>query len=519
MKERTRSQYSMLNMCTSVFGQVLSIALGFAARTVFIYTLGRSYLGISSLFENVLQVLSLTDLGLESAIVYSLYKPLQEKNEQKIASIMTLYKNAYRVIGLLILLAGLCVIPALPYLTKDSAAPVNLTAVYLLFLVQTASSYLLFAYRRTIFSADQRTYKPSLIGYVVRLLTVIVQILWLVLFRGRPVGYYGYLIIGVCMTVLTDVIVGVAAGKAYPALHIRHAERLPRHELGVIKKNVIGTAFYKVCGVMTNSTDNLLISLLVNVDTVGIYSNYMLIAGYIRMLLANLFDSVTGSVGNLFVTGTKEQGEFVFRCLCVMNTWLYGFCGVAFFTLANPFIQTVWLRDTGYLLPPVTVFLLFFYMILEGVQYSIKSYLTACGLYWRGKYRSLISVLINLAVSVVLGRFCGLNGILLGTVISYLATMFWYDPMLLYREVFRKPVTGYFVRYILRLAMVTGVALGMHWLCGRLPDTLGFFAVRVLLVLVVPNGVFFLVYCRTGEFAYLKKLVAGTLLRRSKKRT
>lgn len=511
---KTRTQNSFLNILTGVFGQILTIVLGFATRTVFILMLGKSYLGISGLFQNILQMLSVTDLGLSGAIVFSLYKPLADKDEAKIASIMTLYKRAYRVIGVAVAVLGVCLIPALPYLVGEKARLVNITVVYLLYLFQTVSSYIFFAYRKTIYSADQREHRMNLVKYAVHLLTAILQIVALVLFRS----FYVYLIIGVTTTIVDNLIVGWMAGREYPCIRRRRCEKLPKHELSIIKKNVVGSAFYKICAVMTNSTDNILISALVGVDTVGIYSNYLLFTGYIQLFLKTVFDGITASVGNLQVSGDSRRSEFVFRCLNLMNLWLYGFCGIALYCLINPFIQIVWLRDPTYLLGPSTVFLVFFYLVLVGLQYSVKSYRTACGLFWKGKYRPLATVIVNLTVSIVLGKLIGLNGILLGTIVSHLTTLFWYDPWLLYREVFKKPVMGYFARYILRLALVIGVGLGVNELCCLLPETLAFFAVRVLIVLVVPNALFFLIYFRTKEFAYMKDALKRTVFHRLKRR-
>ena len=518
MRIKTRSQFSFLNMFTNVFGQALITILGFVTRTVFIYTLGRNYLGISSLFENVLQVLSITDLGLESAVVYSLYKPLQEKDDRLIASIMSLYKKAYRVIGSVILLAGVCLVPVIPYFTRTSTASVNMMVVYLLYLLQTASSYLLFSYRRTIYFADQRDYKASAISYIIRLVSVLAQIVWLLVMQEHAAGYYGYLIICVGMTIATNVTIGFKAGRDYPCICEKKSEKLPPQVLHIIKKNVVGTAFYKICGVITNSTDNLLISAMVNLDTVGMYSHYVLISGYVKLYLTKVFDAITASVGNLTVTASKEHSEFVFKCLCVANTWFYGFCGVALFSLINPFIGTVWLRNSDFVLPYTTVFLVFLNVIMEGIQHSITSYLSACGLYWKCKVRSVAAIVLNLVISIVLGKLIGLNGILLGTSMSYLVTMGWYDPWLLYREVFKKPVMGYFARYALRLALVIGVGLGLNELCCLLPETLAFFAVRVLIVLVVPNALFFLIYFRTKEFAYMKDALKRTVFHRLKRR-
>lgn len=508
--KKTRAVNSLLNMMAGALGQVITIVLGFASRTVFIYTLGKNYLGVSGLFQNVLQVLSISNLGLESAIVFSLYKPLAEGDNGQVAAIMTLYKRAYRVIGAFITVAGLALIPALPLFTKGYNETINITVVYLLYLFQTVSSYVFLAYRRTVYVADQRNYRPSLIRYALNLVMFIAQIVSLLLWHD----YYAYLIIGVAMTVLTNVIIGIVAGREYPYIRGKTKEKISPPVLANIKKNVVGTALYRIAGVATNSTDNLLISLFIGVDLVGIYSNYRMILNYLQLFLATIFESVTASIGNLFVTGTKEHNEFVFKCLNQLNVWLYGYSGIALFCLINPFIVTVWLHDESYVLPFVTVFLIFAYLELVGLQLAVHAYRSACGLFWKGKFRPLATVLVNLIVSIVLGKYMGLNGILLGTIISHLATLFWYDPILLYREIFQKSPIGYFVRYLSSFSLVTLIGLGLYYICSLLPLNFGFFVVRFLLVLIVPPSIFFLIYGRTEEFAYLKGAFKRTVGKR-----
>lgn len=502
MKLKTRSQYSVLNMFTGVFGQIVTIVLGFVTRTVFIYTLGKSYLGISGLFSNILSVLNLTELGLGTAIVYSLYKPIAENDEEKILAIMTLYKKAYRVIGLFITVAGVCIIPFLPYLTKGKGNIINVPIVFLLYLSQTVSSYLFFAYRRTLFSANQKQYVISTVSTIIRIIGSILEIVALVLFKN----FYVYVALGVVTSIVTNLVLAFFSKKQFAFLNRKPTVKLTKQEISEIKKNVLGTSIYKVCGVVTNSTSNILISALINVDMVGIYSNYILFTSYIQTFLGLAFNGLSASIGNLYVTGTKEHNEFVFKCVNLLNFWLFGFCSIAFYALVDPFI-IIWLRSSEYWLSSSTVFLMFVYLALVGLQYSVKNYRNACGLMAKGKYRPIATIIVNLAISILLGKLIGLNGIVLGSIIAHITTLFWYDPILIYREIFKKSPISYFVRYTFNLSLVIGIGLGLYYAFTFLPMTVGWFVLKVIIVLVVPNVVFFAIYFKTKEFLYLKDTV------------
>lgn len=496
-------------MFTGVVGQITTILLGFATRTVFIYTLGKSFLGISSLFANILQVLNVTDLGLGTAIVYSLYKPIAEDDKEKILAIMTLYKKAYRVIGGIIFGAGICLIPFLPFLTKGKGDLVNVTVIFLLYLSQTVSSYLFFAYRKTLFTASQKNYLPTAVSTVVRTIGSICEIIVLLLFKN----FYLYVLLGVITSISTNLVVAFFSKKEYPYLDNKPSVKLTKQEIGEIKKNVVGSSIYKICGVVTNSSSNILISAIINIDTVGIYSNYLLFTNYIQTFLGLVFNGITASIGNLYVTGTKEHNEFVFKCINLLNFWLFGFCSIAFFALINPFV-IIWLGSKEFWLSSSSVFLMFFYLALVGLQYSVKNYRNACGLMAKGKYRPVATILVNLSVSIALGNLIGLNGIILGAIVAHITTLFWYDPILIYREIFKKSPLSYFTRYLFNLALVTAIGLGLYFLFDLVPMTLGYFILKVLIVLIVPNLVFFLIYRKTKEFAYLKDTVIRLLGKR-----
>lgn len=512
-QRKSRSGYSALNAFTGVFGQMIIIILGFITRTVFIYSLGKEYLGISGLFQNILQILSISDLGLESAIVFSLYKPLNENDENKITVIINFYKKAYRIIGIVILIFGLCLFPLLPFLVKGKSDLVDINIIFGLYLAQTVSSYLCFAYRKTIYVADQRNYKCSLISTVSRFFISGIQIVTLLIWKN----YYVYMIVEIAFALLSNIIIGILAGRDYPCIKIKTKEKMPADEYSNLKQNVIGSFFYKVCGVVTNSTDNLLISSMIGIAVVGVYSNYLLFTNYIQLFLSIIFNGATSSIGNLYVSEDKEKSEFVFCCLNILNFWFYGFCAIAYFCLIDEFIL-LWLGDASYLLSIDVVFLSFFYIALVGLQYSVKSYRSACGLFWKGKIRPILTVIINLAVSIVLGHYIGLAGILLGTIVSHITTLLWYDPMLLYREVFHKKATGYFIRYTVNLLAVVAVGIGLYALMSLMPSGVIFFIIRLLIVIIVPNALFLLIYHKSKEFQYIKNTFLMPFVNKIKKK-
>ena len=188
MKTQSRTRNSLINLMTGIGGQMLVTILSFVTRTVFIHTLGKAYLGINGLFADILSMLSLTELGVDSAIVYRLYKPLAEHDEKRVRVLLKFYKTAHRVIGAAILVLGLTLIPLLPVLIKDydslAALQVNAALIFVLYLMRSVSSYWFFAYRSTIMRANQKKYILDIADYVVTIASNAAQIFVLVFLKN-----------------------------------------------------------------------------------------------------------------------------------------------------------------------------------------------------------------------------------------------------------------------------------------------------------------------------------------------
>ena len=135
MAERSRTEYSIINIFASMGGYALNILLSFICRVVFVRCLNAEYLGINGMFSNILSMLSLTELGIGTAMIYALYKPVAENDKSKIASYMRIYGIAYKVVGCVVALLGVLFIPFLDLIINEPAnIPEDIYVLYLLFL-------------------------------------------------------------------------------------------------------------------------------------------------------------------------------------------------------------------------------------------------------------------------------------------------------------------------------------------------------------------------------------------------
>lgn len=153
----SRFKNSVRNAAYQSISTVVTLALNFISRTVFIHYLDITYLGISGLFTDVLGVLSLAELGIGTAMVYSLYKPAAENDKETIKAYLQLYKIAYRVIAGIVAALGLLLLPFLKYIITGADGVDNLSAYYLIFLFNSVISYFV-SYKFSLPTAEQKQY-------------------------------------------------------------------------------------------------------------------------------------------------------------------------------------------------------------------------------------------------------------------------------------------------------------------------------------------------------------------------
>lgn len=496
-----RSKKAIVNTLAGGLGTLLVGLMQFVARVVFIRFLSDEYLGISSLFTNILSILSLTELGLSTAICFRLYQPLACKDQEKIKSIMHYFRRAYFLIGWVVVLLGVCLLPFLPYLMTGTTDLVDVRMIYMLYVLQAAVSYWFWAYKAILLQADQKLYIVRFYHVLANVIVIALQLITLALFRNFMI----YSVIGLFAAVLVNLFSAHEVDKRYPYLKDQEYRKLTKEEKKSLFQDVSGMSLFKMNTTIVNSTDNLVISAFINVKTVALYGNYQLIISGISQVAMQLFGGVTATVGNYYAEDTREHNEFVFRCIQLLCYWVYTLLGIGLFVCLNPIIRLCF--GASRVFSPELVFLQVFYFMINGFQRTSFIYRDACGLFWKGKARPVATAILNIVISIVLVRHIGLAGVIAGTIASWLLTTWWYDPCLIYRQAFSMPPRRYFFGY-LKAAVLTAVLFALTvYLSGLLPfEGIGALLVKVLFCMSIPNLGYYLVYRKSEEFDYLKKL-------------
>lgn len=497
MKQRSRTENSIINSAMSIVTQVLTVVLNFAVKTVFIKMLSDEYLGVNGLFTNIITMLSLADLGIGIAIPYSLYKPLAKKDEHKINVLMNFYKKVYTIIGIAVLLIGLSLTPFLGLIIKDIPKNVpHLSLIYILFVIHSASSYF-FVYKKFLIDSDQKGYITSRIIFTFSTLLSIIQIILLVTTKN----YILFLLSSIILVIIQNIYISSKANKLYPFIKNKTDEKLEKEDMEGIKKNVSSLFIYKVGTVIMNGTDNIIISKFIGLIIVGFYSNYVLIINSITTVLNQIFNAITSSIGNLVVTTNKKRSKEVYDNLNFANFWLYALFGVCIIVLINPFIN-IWIGKK-YVMGFSIVFLLVLNFYVLGMQSVTNSFRNAYGLFWIAKYRPIIMVIINIVISVVLVQFIGIEGVLIGTLISRLLTTAWLDPYIVHKYGFEISPKSYYIDYLKYLVIFIAISIILNYFVSMIAINNIFILILIaILVVISVNVILVLLFFKTSEFNY-----------------
>lgn len=492
-----RIKNSLNNIITGLIGQLLITITGFISRTVFINVLGSTYLGVSGLFSNILTVLSFAELGIGQAIIFSLYKPIAENDEDKICSLMALYSKVYRVLFLIVLALGLILLPFLPFFIKDIDTIPNIRTIYVMYVANSALSYL-FSYRGTFITACQKNYIINTVSFISNILMTISQVACLLIFKN----YFVYLSIQIGFGVLQNVFTYAYSSYKFPFLKKRQIKPLLNEEKKNIKENVKALIIYKIGTLALNSTDNIIISSFVGVTSVGLYSNYLLLQTSISGFLSTIFANLTASIGNLNAKESDDKKLFIFNVINLATFWFYTVCSVCLFICMSPFIF-VWIGN-DYVLSNSVVTIISINMYIAGMLYAPYNYRQTMGLFVEGKMRPIISAIINIVVSIIFAKYWGLAGVLWGTAVARLTTNVWFDPYLVFKKGMKKSPLPYFKDYIVKGILAVIVATVCYYSTYMISNNgIIFVLLKAIITFLISNIIIFIFYCKSCEFKYL----------------
>jgi len=399
-----------------VFGVILrgyQIVIPFFMRTAMIYLMGVQYLGLSSLFTSILQVLNLAELGVGSAMIYSMYKPIAEDDSTTICALMRLYRAYYRLIGLVIAVVGSILTPFVPRLISGEVpSDVNIYILYLLNLGATVLSYWLYAYKNSILQAHQRVDIVSKVTIATSTVQYLLQFIVLCFFRN----YYLYVCVLLITQVMTNIVTAIVADRLYP--QFKPQGNIPEGDVKQINQRIRDLFTAKLGAVVVGAADTIVISAFLGLTALAVYQNYYFVMNSICGFITVIFSAITAGIGNSLVTESAQKNYNDFKKFTFIICFILCICCSCFAALYQPFMK-LWVGE-NYMLDFSYVILfniLFYCLELAMVWATVKD---AAGLWHADRFRPLIGASANLILNIILVQFIGLYGIILSTVFSYI---------------------------------------------------------------------------------------------------
>lgn len=464
------------NILFGLINKSVLLLLPFLTKSAINQCLGADYLGLNSLFSSILQVLLLSEMGLSSALVYHMYKPIAENDCDSINALLNLYRKAYFVIGFVILVLGLAVTPFLPNLIRgDCPEDVNLALVYVIQVVNTSISYFLFGYRQSLLSAYQRQDVNSIINLVVQSGLNIAQIILLY----STESYIFYVLCMPLSTVLNNIWIWIATRRMFPDLKCRG--HVPEDTLSDIKKLVAGTFIQKACATTRNSLDSICISSFMGLTLTGIYNNYYSVMRGLTVILAITGSSLSGGIGNHVATRSVDDNYSELKRLDFLYMGLSGWMTVCLLCLFQPFMH-LWMGEDMMLSSGVVILLcLYFYLLKVGDMKSLYS--SANGLWWKMRHRAVVETVCNVILNVILGLKAGVYGIVAATIISLFFCNFLWGSSILFSSYFgKRKLRDYFVCHLKYFVFTMAVCCVSYFLCSLI-------SIDILIVDIIIRGI------------------------------
>lgn len=496
--ERTKN--ATRNIIWGIIEKSASLLLPFITRTVLIKVLGADYLGLNSLFTSILSVLSISELGFGSAIVFSMYKPIAEDDNETLCALLNVYRKIYNVIGTIILVCGIAVIPILSYLIKgEHPADINIYILYIIYLFNTVISYFLYAYKAALFSAFQRNDLSSKRTTIINILSNILKISGLLLLKN----YYVYALVIPITTICTNFANAYLAKKMFPNIVCRGSITLEMKS--DIKKRIVGLISFKIYNVIFTSVDTIVISSFLGLTPLAVFNNYYYVQSSIIGFLTILTASITAGIGNKMVTNSVEDNYKDFLKLTFANGWICSWCAVCMFCLYQHFIE-LWV-GSNLLFPFSTMVLMVLYFLLPRITTMTYTYREAAGLWWEDRFRPLVATGVNLIINLILVKIIGMNGIILSTLICSVFINIPWGSAVLFKNYFKRSPFHYFSKIAFYIIVTLFAGIISLLICNIFPNH-GLIALicKFVVCVFVPNIIFWICFHNQEEYSYVLQL-------------
>lgn len=496
-----RIKKSIINAVANIVALIMMFIPNFIIRKIFLDTLGSEMLGLTSLYTNMISWLSIFDMGIGTAIVFSLYKPFANNDYEAIKSYINFYGKFYRKIGLGILVSSLLISPFIRYFINDNIN-YNIASIgFILYAINTFLSYM-FSHRLCILNVAQEAYKITLGTSFSRIIIFIIQVIMLKIYPS----FLLYIIIQIIINLIYFIIINNYISRRYKWINGKSKE-LHKTEKESLRKNIKALFMHKIGSLVLTSTDNIVISKFIDLTTLAMYTNYQIVIDALQSVVNSIMNGMTASIGNLIAEESVDKIYEVHKKVFFMNFWLTSFIVISLFNTLDQFI-VLWVGKK-FLIDKFSFSIVLMNVFLLAMRGSVEQFKMASGKYYQDRYAAIIEALINLIVSLILVRKIGLAGVFIGTLVSNLTVVFWVKPYVVYRDVFNKSIIEYFKMYFryLFIGFIPLIITNLITDSFKYNYNISSFMINCILNIIIVNVIYIFLFYKTEEFNYFKNIV------------
>ncbi len=500
--ESLRTKNVVRNICYSYLNLLISGVFSFFSRWLIVFYFSEEYLGLTSLFSSVLQVLCLAELGFSGAIVYNLYKPLAKNDVQKVCAILSFFRRTYYCVGSVILCFGLAILPFVKMLIKDDLPDdINIYLLYLLFLVNTCVGYFVFGYKVSLLDALQRLDLIKKSNSVISIIGFLLQLISLTLLKN----FYIYVSVNILVTLFSNVLSAYIATKRFPQYICRG--KIDNETKENIIHRVKGLLISNISAVTYTTFDSIILSVFIGLKTVAIYNNYLLIFNTVLNVIILFRGSLQSSIGNSIAVEDKEKNYKDMLMLQLVFSVIATWCVCCLLNLYQPFML-LWMGK-GNMLNFIDVILLCIWFYITVISHAFYIYLAGNGLWWEIRIPYMLSAFTNIILNIILGYFFGVTGVVFSTVLANLVFGTIWQCGILFKYYYKKNMSEYYLNQFFYFSVAVIVWALSYLLCNLVPYSLNIFGIviRFIICSILSLIIMYLFFRKLKSFHYAKVLM------------
>lgn len=499
-----RKRNVILNISWAFIGVGITAILGIINRKVFLQILGTELLGVNNLFSNILTLFSFADLGVGTAIMFALYKPIAQNNIKYIKSLLYFYNKIYFFIIFIIFIVGVCFVPFIKYLDTD--IPLNNLYIYYGIILANSIIGYFFAFRESYLVALQKERVLTFLNTIGSIITLLVQIILINVFSD----FFFYLITVLFVSILRKILVNIIVIKKYPETILKNVEPLSKNDKREIIKKSYALLIHKIGNLCISQTDSIIVSYMINVNTWGLMANYLMIKNLIAGITTKVYDSILPSMGELTATRKPDYQLKIFKTYDFINAWGYTFLFVSLSCLSSPFINYVF--GDKYVIDDFIIFNFYFSFFVQGLTCPVAVLREATGSFDKDKWYTVIGAVINLITSIIFVKIYGVAGVYVGTSLAMLfifiaRSIIIFDTDNIYNYSYK----SYFIRTIKYVFLALVECRVTFFLCNVISDSLAGsiyeLSILVLVACIVPNFMHIMININSSELLIVRKII------------